>query len=73
MLSPQELHDLGFDLIVSPLSGLFSATKAMRDAFATLRAKGTMRGDLDGLVDFDDFVAIVDLPGHVSLDEKYRT
>ena len=73
LLTPAELHDLGFDLIVSPLSGLFSATKAIRDSFAILRAKGTMRGDLDGLVDFDDFVAIVDLPGHFALDEKYRT
>ena len=29
LLTPAELHDLGFDLIVSPLSGLFSATKAL--------------------------------------------
>ena len=72
LLTPKELHDLGFDLIVSPLSGLLSATKALRDTLALLREKGTLRGDLDRLVDFEEFGAIVDLPGHFALDEKYR-
>ncbi len=72
LLTPAELHDLGFDLIVSPLSGLFSATKALRDTLATLRAKGTLREDLDRLVEFDAFGAIVELDRHFTLDEKYR-
>jgi 2,3-dimethylmalate lyase len=72
LLTPAELHDLGFDLIVSPLSGLFSATKALRDTLATLRAKGTLRDDLDRLVEFDAFGAIVELDRHFTLDEKYR-
>ncbi len=72
LLTPAELHDLGFDLIVSPLSGLFSATKALRDSFAVLREKGTMRDDLDRIVDFADFGAVVDLDRHFALDEKYR-
>ena len=72
LLTPKELHDLGFDLIVSPLSGLLSVTKALRDTLALLREKGTLRGDLDRLVDFEEFGAIVDLPGHFALDEKYR-
>ena len=55
LLTPSELHDLGFDLIVSPLSGLFAATKALRDALALLRDKGTLRDDLDRLVDFEEF------------------
>ena len=72
LLTPAELHDLGFDLIVSPLSGLFSATKALRDTLALLRAKGTLRDDLDRLVEFDAFGAIVELDRHFTLDEKYR-
>ena len=72
LLTPSELHDLGFDLIVSPLSGLLSATKALRDTLGLLHEKGTLRGDLDRLVDFEEFGAIVDLPGHFALDEKYR-
>src|SRR5205823_11405173 len=29
LLTPSELHELGFDLIVSPLTNLFSAARAM--------------------------------------------
>ena len=72
LLTPSELHDLGFDLIVSPLSGLFSATKALRESLALLREKGTLRDDLERLVDFEDFGAIVGLDRHFALDEKYR-
>jgi methylisocitrate lyase len=72
LLTPAELHDLGFDLIVSPLSALFSATKALRDTLALLRANGTLRDDLDRLVEFDAFGAIVELDRHFTLDEKYR-
>ena len=57
---------------MSPLSGLFSATKALRDSLALLRDKGTLRDDLDRLVDFEDFGAIVELDRHFALDEKYR-
>ncbi len=42
LLSPDELHDLGYDLIVSPLTGLLAATKAMQHAYATLHEHGTL-------------------------------
>lgn len=72
LLTPPELHDLGYDLIVSPLSGLFSVTKALRDTLATLRAKGTLRDDLDQLVSFEEFGAAVAAPTHFDLDRRYR-
>ena len=63
LLTPSELHELGFDLIVSPLSGLFAATKALRRLARAAAAKGTLRDDLDRLVDFDEFTDVVGLPG----------
>ena len=72
LLTPAELHDLGYDLIVSPLSGLFSITKALRDTLATLRAKGTLRDDLDQLVSFEEFGEAVGAPAHFDLDRRYR-
>src|SRR5262249_43598517 len=45
--TPAELHDLGFDLIVSPLTGLFAAARALSDAYGVLRAKGTLRDDME--------------------------
>jgi 2-methylisocitrate lyase-like PEP mutase family enzyme len=71
MLTPAELGELGHRLIVTPLTALFAATKAVRDAMALLRAEGTMREHLDGLVAFDAFEEVVDLPGHHALEERY--
>ena len=71
LLAPAELGSLGYSLIVSPLSGLFAATKAMRSAFATLRSEGTLRDHLDSLVGFDEFSEIVELGRHAALEERY--
>jgi methylisocitrate lyase len=71
LLTPAELHDLGYDLIVTPLSALFAATKAMQAAFATLKAEGTLRDHPELLVSFSEFEPVVDLAGHRSLEERY--
>ncbi len=62
LLTPAELHDLGFDLIVSPLSGLLAATAALAEAYGRLAEHGTLRDDLDRLATFDEFTDIVGLP-----------
>jgi 2-methylisocitrate lyase-like PEP mutase family enzyme len=71
LLTPSELHDLGFDLIVSPLTALFSAVQAMQRTLATLREVGSLRDGLDGLITFDEFTALVDLGRHQALDATY--
>lgn len=72
LLTPAELADLGFRLIVSPLSVLFSAVHAMQAALATLRTEGSMRGHLDSLVPFDDFTTVVGLDEHRAAERRYR-
>ena len=69
--TPAELGELGHRLIVTPLTALFAATTAVREAMAILRAEGTMRDHLDGLVAFDAFEQVVDLPGHHALESRY--
>ena len=69
--TPAELHDLGFDLIVSPLTGLLAAARQMELAFATLHEKGTLRDDLDLVRSFDDFAEIVDLDTHYATEATY--
>ncbi len=73
LLTPGELADLGFRLIVSPLSGLFTMVAALRSTFAVLNDTGTMRDDLDQLVDFADFGRIVGLDEQYDLEARYRT
>ncbi len=72
LLTPEELHQLGFDLIVTPLAPLMAAARALARTYATLRQQGTMRDDLDGLMPFDEFNQLVELPRHYDLDERYR-
>lgn len=72
LLTPAELADLGFRLIVSPLSGLFSMTAALRKSLATLAAEGTLRDHLDELVAFEDFTSLVGLEKHLSNEAEYR-
>lgn len=69
--TPAELHDLGFDLIVSPITGLLAAAKAMRDAYAALHEWGTLRGELDRVVPFAEFGDIVGLGRHYDLEQAY--
>ena len=71
LLTPKELHDLGYDLIVSPLTGLFAAARAMATAYQTLREEGSLRDHLDLVVTFDDFNRVVDLDRHYGLEARY--
>ena len=71
LLTPAELHDLGFDLIVSPLTGLFAAARALSEAYQVLREKGSLRDDLDLVTTFDAFNQIVRLDDHYELEFRY--
>ncbi len=69
--TPAELHELGFDLIVSPLTGLLAATRQMMRAYDVLREKGTLRDDLDLVLSFDEFSPVVELDRHYATEAKY--
>jgi methylisocitrate lyase len=73
LLTPAELHDLGYDLIVTPLTGLFAAARAVREAFAVLRAHGTLRDHPGLALSFGDFEPVVELARHRAAEERYRT
>ena len=71
LLTPSELADRGFRLIVSPLSILLAATRAMVDAAAHLQGTGTMRDRLDDLESFDAFTDLVGLPEHRNAEQRF--
>jgi len=73
LMDPQELKELGFDLIVWPLAPLYSIAKSLSDVYATLRRDGSTTKILDRLMPFDDFNEIVGLEEKYSQDQKYRT
>jgi methylisocitrate lyase len=69
LLTPPELAELGFTLIVSPLSALFAMVKAVQDALDSLRSAGSLREELDRLIDFEEFGDIVDLERHLQVGD----
>lgn len=71
LLTPAELAELGFLLIVSPLSALFSMVKAVQDSLTVLRDEGTLRGHLDRLVEFGEFARLMDLDGHYETEQRF--
>jgi 2-methylisocitrate lyase-like PEP mutase family enzyme len=71
LLTPAELHDLGFDMIVSPLTGLFAAARAVGQAYEVLAQEGTLRDHLELVTSFDEFNKVVDLDEHYRLEARY--
>ncbi len=71
LLTPAELHDLGFDLIVSPLTGLFAAARAVGRAYQVLAEEGTLQDHLELVTTFDEFNRVVDLDEHYRLEARY--
>lgn len=73
LLTPAELHELGFALVVTPLTALMSATRAIQEAFAILAREGTMRDHRDRLVEFTEFGWVVEMSRHQALDAQYAS
>ncbi len=73
LMSPKELKELGFDLIVWPLAPLYSVAKSLTDVYTTLRRDGSTMAILDRLMPFDDFNGIVGLNEKYALDAKFKS
>ncbi len=72
LMGPEELKELGFELIVWPLSPLYASAKALQEVYTTLRAKGTTEKMMERLMSFDQFHEIIGLEAKYALDAKYR-
>jgi 2-methylisocitrate lyase-like PEP mutase family enzyme len=73
LMGPEELGELGFQLVVWPLGPLYASARALQEVYTTLRQSGTTQAILDRLIPFDDFNNIVDLDEKYALDAKYRS
>jgi methylisocitrate lyase len=73
LMGPQELKDVGFELIVWPLAPLYSVAQSLTEVYATLRKDGSTLAILDQLMPFNQFNEIVGLDEKYALDSKYRS
>jgi 2,3-dimethylmalate lyase len=71
-LSLERMGELGFALVLYPISTLLSATAAMRAALETIRKEGTPASALPGMPAFDEFTDLVGLPEVRELEQRYR-
>jgi methylisocitrate lyase len=71
-LTREELRDLGFQMIVCPLSILFSYAKVAREIVTALRREGSTRRHLDKLMDFAEFNRLVRLESKYEAEKRYK-
>jgi 2,3-dimethylmalate lyase len=73
LLSSSEIHRMGFNLILYPLSVLYANTFATMQILKELRKSGTTAKLKDKLVNFDQFNEIVELSKFKKMENKYET
>ena len=71
-LSSQELEELGYKLVVFPLAGLFSASRAIESCLSYLKANGTSEG-FDKMHDFKSFEDVIDTEIYRKLESKFKS
>ncbi|XP_057852942.1 carboxyvinyl-carboxyphosphonate phosphorylmutase, chloroplastic isoform X2 [Cryptomeria japonica] len=69
--TPEELKEMGFHLIVHPLTTLYASARALIDILKFLKDKGTTRDHLDKLASFKEFNQLVDLDSWFELESRY--
>jgi len=70
-LSRERLQELGYSLILFPLSALFLATHAMRESLVQLRMHGSPLPIMQRLTGFQEFLDITGLPEIQELDRRF--
>ena len=70
-LTYERIEQLGFKLIICPISTLLSATAAMRSALATIKSAGTPAPLADTLLPFADFLDFIGLPEINELERRF--
>jgi 2-methylisocitrate lyase-like PEP mutase family enzyme len=68
-LGLDRIRELGFALVIFPLTTLFAAAQAVRDTLVALRSRGTPTLERAPL--FDEFTELIGLPEAQQLEERY--
>lgn len=66
-----ELGDLGFSIVLAPITSLLSATGAMQAALADLRATGPTAERMSSMTSYDEFLRLVGIDDVNSQEERY--
>ncbi|MCA1715921.1 MAG: oxaloacetate decarboxylase [Actinobacteria bacterium] len=68
----ERLRELGYRLVIFPISTLLAATGAIKETLARIRSEGSPIGIMDRLLGFGEFTDLIGLPGIQELEERYE-
>ncbi|MFC1597054.1 oxaloacetate decarboxylase [Planctomycetota bacterium] len=71
VLPKEQLGELGFQLILYPLSALFSAATAIEAIYRRLKSEGTTLGAETGMMSFDQLNDLIGVEEKISLAERF--
>ncbi len=71
VLPNQQLADLGFQLILYPLTALFAAARQIESVYRTLKDDGTTRGQTEWLMTFSEFNELIGVDEKYALTERF--
>ncbi len=71
LLSKEQLHGMGFHLILHPLAGLFAAAKAMELVYARLHATGSTQGAGAPQMNFAEFNDLIGVEQKYALAQRF--
>ena len=71
LLSSAELRELGYKMVVYPLSALFSAAKAVEETYRALFDEKSTASRQEAMVTLGQFEEMIDLPAWQEIERKY--
>lgn len=71
LLSAKELGEIGFNVVVFPISSTYCIAKAVMDLMKELKEKGTTKSFVDRMITFSDFNSLVGLEEIRNREESY--
>lgn len=71
VLPREKLAEMGFNLILYPLSALFGAARTIELLYRRLKDEGTTLGEESRLMSFEEFNELIGIPERSALAERY--
>ena len=71
LLSSAELQELGYKMVVYPLSALFSAAKAVEETYRALFDEKSTASRQEAMVTLGQFEEMIDVPAWQEIERKY--
>ncbi|MGI6142390.1 MAG: isocitrate lyase/PEP mutase family protein [bacterium] len=68
----KELEDMGFGLVIWPLSSVYVTAKAVRDLMVALKEQGTAANLLDSMIPFGEFNELIGLPEINEIQNRFK-